>query len=174
MDIDYAPLHRDSHGDILPLTPNLSRVYLGVVLRQAYPFEDGQNLAVLGEHIISSIETLTPRIQYLTHATLSIQIDSETMEPSFTATVQGADRDGSASVELRHLAFLLVQADFVVTQNDHDMLRNLYAVAYRALIAAQPGELRPTVEQGFGDALELADSALAPGADAILGGGITN
>lgn len=171
--LDHDPLHRDGHGDILPLTPNLSRVLLGVMLRQEYPFEDAQNLAVLGDHIITSIETLTPRIQHLTRAELHIHIDAQTMEPNFTATVHGMDRDGSAGVELRHLAHLLVQSDFVVTANDQDMLRNLYAVAYRALIAAQSTEFRADAEKSFDDALELADAALAPGADAVLCGGST-
>lgn len=155
---DFDPA---DHGFLPTLTPTTTRLLTALQVRAVHAFEDELTIALVADHIVTTCEHLTTPLRQLTRATLAFHTDPADSLVHLTAQVTECQDAPSAGVSVLHLAQLLMQEDFIRTGLDREFRRNVYAVAYRALLATQDAPSPDATLAGFDDALELADTALA-------------
>ncbi|GGK36805.1 hypothetical protein GCM10008955_33290 [Deinococcus malanensis] len=148
----------DATSQLPQLTDDTTRVMIGMELTEQFPFQDRHNLALMANHIVDAVRALTPTVLAQTRAQLAFTLDPQERTVHLVAHVPEQQDTTSAGVEARHLGNLLASDQFVETLNDTEMRRNVYAVAYRALLNSQAGY---DGHGGFEEAVELATAALA-------------
>lgn len=150
----------NDHGFLPTLTPTTTRLMTVLQIQQDAQWEDQHTLALVADHVVTTAELLRGPVLHLTRATLAFELDPQTSLVTLTAQLLGVQDAPAAGVEARHLARLLFQDDFIRTGNDYALRRNVYAVAYRALLTSQDGYDPDQALAGFDDAIELAETAL--------------
>lgn len=147
----------DTTSDIPTLTPATTRILIGIQLAQLFPYQDQHTVALLADHIVTTTEGLSVDIRQVTRAELTFVLDPEDHLVNLVAALPDVHDQPTAGVTTNHLGTLLIQEHYAQTQNDYQMRRNIYAMAYRALLHSQ-GEY--DASQSFDEAVELATTAL--------------
>lgn len=144
-------------SDVPTLTPTTARILIGIQLAQLFPYQDQHTVALLADHIVTATEQLHPDLRQITRAELTFVLDPEDHLVNLVAQLPDVHDQPTAGVTTNHLGTLLIQDQFAQSLNDYQMRRNIYAMAYRALLHSQ-GEY--DASQSFDEAVELATTAL--------------